>query len=407
MSIRLGVYCFVLSVYRKNSMKKRREFSKRTRVAVLISPDLGVRREGLRGIYHYVSGQTDWELSLMWSGGLEIWKSLPSQPIAGALVWPNFEEELAHLKSLKVPVVTLGSLAHPGYPSVYFDNRAAAKLGVEELAAKGLKSVAFYAGRHWMLYSQERQEGYLDAVKHLGLNSSILQETATEPDWKRLETWLSNLPKPSGVLADTDTAGMHILTAARHQDIEIPDQLPLVSIGGDDLICPLVSPSLSSVVLPGFEVGVESARILDSLFKQIPPKASRQVITPQRMVERRSSHFFHVKDPHVAHALRHIRDHASERLTVPDVLAEVSLSRRPLEKRFRELTGKTIQKTIWKAKLDMARRLLWETSLSVAEISDACGFAEPQRLTEVFKRELGLSPKVFRQKFINGEKSDL
>jgi AraC family transcriptional regulator len=41
--------------------------------------------------------------------------------------------------------------------------------------------------------------------------------------------------------------------------------------------------------------------------------------------------------------------------------------------------------------------MLVETELPVAEIAIRCGFSEPQRMTEVFGRELGIAPGAFRQ----------
>jgi DNA-binding LacI/PurR family transcriptional regulator len=199
----------------------KRTKSKRFRIAVLISPDMGVRRESLRGVYHYASGKTDWDLSLMWPLEESMWKSLVRQPMEGALVWPKFEAEVEHLGPLKVPIVTIGSLAHAGHSSVFFDNRAAARIGVEELATKGLKSVAFYGSRSNFRYGVERRLGYLKTVKTLGLSENVLAEEVSEPKWARLERWLRALPKPSGVLADTDVGGLTHQYRWRRSDLPL------------------------------------------------------------------------------------------------------------------------------------------------------------------------------------------
>jgi transcriptional regulator GlxA family with amidase domain len=96
-------------------------------------------------------------------------------------------------------------------------------------------------------------------------------------------------------------------------------------------------------------------------------------------------------------ALTFIREHASEPIGISDVLAAVPLSRRPLELRFKRDTGRTLQEEIWRVRLERAKEMLVETDLPVAEIATRCGFSEPQRMTEVFGRELGIAPGVFRQ----------
>jgi LacI family transcriptional regulator len=131
------------------------------------------------------------------------------------------------------------------------------------------------------------------------------------------------------------------------------------------------------------------------LDKQKPAKKLR--VPPRRVVARRSSDMVATGDEMVRRALTFIREHAGEPFGVSDVLAAVPLSRRPLELRFKRDTGRTLQKEIWRVRLERAKEMLIETDLPVAEIATRCGFSEPQRMTEVFGRELGIAPGAFRQ----------
>lgn len=368
-------------------------------VVLLIPPDIGVRRECIRGIWKYALSRTNWEVFLAWPMEWPTWRnSLRNRKIDGGLIWPHVREDLKHVLPFRHPAVLLGSLPPTGkIPCIGSDNIEAARIGLRALLDLGLKTLAFYSDQPRTSYGQARVKGYLGMVKAQGLKPHVLEVTGPTP-WPRLEAWLDRLPKPAGVLANTDTAGLDVIAAARHRNIDVPYELAVISVGGDDLLCSLASPSLSSVVLPAFEIGMRAAEILDGIFQGKKPRATQELIAPSRIAMGRSSKFLPKDDPHVYAALRYIQDHSDSAVSVSDVLRAVPLSRRPLEKRFKNLTGKTLQKAIWTARLDRASHLLLETNLSIGEVAFACGFEQPQQMTEVFKREREISPRLYRSR---------
>lgn len=368
-------------------------------MALLIPPDIGVRRECVRGIWEYASARTNWEVFLVWPMGWATWRtSLRNRHIDGALIWPVHESDLQHILPFRYPAVLLGSIySVDGMPCVGPDNPEATRMGVRALLDLGLRTIAFYSDRSDELFGQLRMQSYLEMAQVHGFERHIL-EVKGPTRWSKLEAWLERLPKPAGLLSVTDAAGLDVIAAARHRGIDIPYELAVVGIGADDLLCSLSSPSLSSVMLPAFEIGKRSAEILDLLFQGKKVNLAERIV-PRRVAVGRSSQFLNQEDPHVYAALRYIQDHASGNIRVSDVLRAVPLSRRPLEKRFKQLTGKTLQKAIWAARLDRVCRLLMDTGLSIAEIADACEFAQHQQLTEVFKRERGISPKNYRIRY--------
>ena len=64
---------------------------------------------------------------------------------------------------------------------------------------------------------------------------------------------------------------------------------------------------------------------------------------------------------------------------------------------FKRITGMTFHEALNKRRIDFACRLLSETRLSVAEISDEVGFGEPKSFCRVFKSKMGVTPGVFRR----------
>jgi LacI family transcriptional regulator len=99
----------------------------------------------------------------------------------------------------------------------------------------------------------------------------------------------------------------------------------------------------------------------------------------------------------VAAALRFIRDHFRQGISVNDVVSASDLSRRALEIRFQRTLQRTIRKEIQLARLSWSKRLLVETNLSVEKVAYASGFSGMSYMSEVFRRELGVAPSEDRQ----------
>jgi transcriptional regulator GlxA family with amidase domain len=87
-------------------------------------------------------------------------------------------------------------------------------------------------------------------------------------------------------------------------------------------------------------------------------------------------------------------DHAVERLA-----ARVAMSPRHFARVFRAEVGCTPTQYVERVRLEVARRLLETTSLSVEEISRGCGFGTVETLRRAFARRVGASPTDYRGRF--------
>ncbi len=81
------------------------------------------------------------------------------------------------------------------------------------------------------------------------------------------------------------------------------------------------------------------------------------------------------------------------------MLDHVALSRRSLERRFREALGRTPRAEIERLRMERARELLIETDLSVPRVAELAGFGDPWRFGATFKRLHHASPTKYRAKF--------
>lgn len=372
---------------------------------ILIYTDLEhtVRRQMVQGIGRYARERHHWQPMIPWTD-LDVWSLPEGMKVDGVIAFPNTRERMDFLRGLRRPLVCMGPhFPELKLPRVDWGDEQAGRLAVEHLVGLGMKRIVFLGADFGLNYIAKRLEGARHAAAEHGLDFDELdlepgghqtgKEASVTPSALK---WLRGIESPFGAVAATDLTGFHLLNGLRAADIAVPEAAAVISIGGDNVLCPFCEPALSSVELPGEQVGFEAAKLLDQLMNKQKPATQLRVL-PRRVVGRRSSDVIATNDGMVRLALSFIRDHASEPIGVSDVLAAVPLSRRPLELRFKRDTGRTLQKEIWRVRLLRAKEMLIETDLSVADIAARCGFSEPQRMTEVFGRELGLAPGAFRQ----------
>jgi LacI family transcriptional regulator len=152
------------------------------------------------------------------------------------------------------------------------------------------------------------------------------------------------------------------------------------------------------VPLDANAVGFNAAAMLESLMDGRPIESQMVQVPPLPIVERRSSDAFAVSDPDVVAAMRFIWNRAAVFTSVDDVLQDAAVSARTLQLQFRKSLGRTIQQEIWRIHVERAKTLLGETTLSISEIAEASGFRSAQSLSEIFRRQVGMSPSEHRRR---------
>ena len=209
--------------------------------------------------------------------------------------------------------------------------------------------------------------------------------------------WLKTLPKPAGVMACYDIRAQQLLAACRDLHVAVPDDVAVVGVDNDELLCDLCSPPLSSVLLNHQKAGYEASRLLDRMMSGLKVATSGHLIEPLRLEIRQSSDVLAVHDADVSRAMHLIRKHACDGIGVSDVLRSVPVSRRVLESRFKRLLGVTPHQEILRVKLSRVKHLLLDTTLPLSEIARRTGFEHVEYLSVAFKRETGTTPRHFRR----------
>lgn len=107
-------------------------------------------------------------------------------------------------------------------------------------------------------------------------------------------------------------------------------------------------------------------------------------------------------DEAVAEARRVIWDHSHLRITVDMIAKKIGVTRRTLERHFRDYSGRTVLQELVACRVQRAKRLLLETKVPIKYVAHAAGFTSVSNLCKVFRREVNLTPGEFR----NGNSAD-
>ncbi|MBC8039052.1 MAG: substrate-binding domain-containing protein [Opitutaceae bacterium] len=375
-------------------------------IGLFARADLSFKRELLRGVAAEAQARGNWELLLLAPVNRRVGFNVP--PIMdGLIMWPDDPAEMEPLLAAEVPTVTLGHLKPMREVArVIFDNVKVGRMIAEGFVERGFRHFAAYFQRTMYSYSQDRLAGFREGVAAAGAAEPALFDgdvMSHEPvKWQEgldaLGVWLRGLPKPAGICCDTDQAGADLLRACQHLGVRVPDEVAVIGVGDDDLLCALAHPPLSSVSLRGREVGRMAVAMLDERMRWPRRIVRTQVMEQFTLVERASSELLAVEDGAVAAALRCIRERATQGIGVDDVVNATALSRRMLEVRFKAATGRTLHEEIVRVRMARAQVLLETTELAVAEVAERAGFSEPQRLCEAFARKLGVTPLEWRRR---------
>lgn len=213
-----------------------------------------------------------------------------------------------------------------------------------------------------------------------------------------LENWLRALPKPCAMMTYSDDRAKLILDACRRIGIKIPQQIAVISVDNEVLLCDNSRPTLSSVSpdfkSAGFRAAAELARKLD---KGEPGPLVVGKYGPSELIERESSQDVRGSARIVSAAREIIRKKALSGLRVDELAKELGISMRILQLRFAAIANHGAKTEILDAQLAEAKRLLSSTSIRIGEIAGLCGFENPATLKRRFKERFGTTMLDYRK----------
>lgn len=365
------------------------------RIGLYIHPWHAFGRDLLTGISNYIRERPDWECYSPWPG-MPQWSSPAEWPLDGLILRTGGKLDPPRDFYEDLPRIIIGNSDNADVRvNVSWNNHAVGVLAADHLIEQGHRTIGFVGELESYPYQLERARGVQQRASQAGIQTTLFH--LPYPGEVELEAFVTKLPRPAGIVAANDPIGRRVIHAARVVQRRVPEDLAVVGAGNDDLFCDLSAPPLSSVAMPGESAGYAAAVQLDALLNgEATPRSYK--LEPSHVAVRRSSDSLAIDDPCVIKAMQIIRDQATSGLTVPEVIHAIPLSRRALELRFKKYVGRTIEREIRRVQIDRAKQMLRDTKASMVTIADRCGLSSSQRLSEIFAREQGESPSVYRHR---------
>ncbi len=376
--------------------------SSRKKVALLVRTGNDWSRQVLMGVAQFAHEQGGWNFTHPKADDRgEV--LLPSNWKGDGIICRLTSEKLrTQILDSKIPSVNVSWLGkhQPSIVKVVSDELACGKTVSEYFLERQFRNFGFVGSPDWQKYDSRLAESIESFLEPRQLKLSKFRfPTRKQHDEQlrqELQKWLMKLEKPIALVVWSSEIGRIITSICVDLRISIPNSVSILCIEHDDLASSLSSIPLSNVDQDAWRVGYTAACTMGKLMDGESPPTKAISVPPLAIVQRRSSEASAVDDETVRESFRFIHERVTDGLNVDDVVREMGVSRRTLEKKFHTYLKLSPAQVIRRARLSVVKRLLRETTLTVPQIAARSGFSHPEVLIRAFKRDTGLTPTQFR-----------
>jgi len=289
-------------------------------------------------------------------------------------------------------------------PGVFPDYVAIGRLRAEHLLTRGFRNFASVVSRNRRAENLDGKE-FRSALAEAGYSCS--SANVAHYPWKThlqsqkykqvLVAAMDEWKVPIGVYVGEESTGRLVVQMCRERGWRVPEDVAIIAGYNEAAVCEYPRPSLTSVEVGNERIGYEAARQLDRLMdgKRLPSK--HLMLPPTGLVVRDSTDFFAVDDEVVAAALEFIAANSHQPIRADDVAQAVATGTRTLQLLFREHLDRPIATEIRRVRIERAKRELTQSKQPMAVIARKVGFGKSVRMSDVFNRELGMTPSEYRR----------
>ena len=297
-------------------------------------------------------------------------------------------------------------------PRVTSDHREIGRLAARHFAEREFRHIAWFSSG-WGNVHKLRYQGLAEAATEKPLKWVVADEIPVQrqSEWSSFVAWirerLAAADKPLAVLTYDETDAARLLYAAKELDVNVPEELAILSIGNNPLICENQSVPLSSIDQNLERGGYEAAALLDKLMSRRSSRRAIEqsnnpnnrtiLIPPAGVITRRSTDVIAVSDPIVRKALEFIGESLAKPIGSPQIAEALGSKRTELDRLFRTHLMRSVGAEIRRQRLARVKLLLETTGLPISDIARLTGYCTPSHLTNAFKSAFGLTPKDWRR----------
>ena len=254
--------------------------SRTPKVALLIETSRGYGRALLRGVVRYARLHGPWGFYVTPGDFAQVLPRMQSWGGTGIIARIETPGVARAVLDSGLPAIALDlaeEQLRPDHPLARFseiasDSHGAARMAAEHLLERGFRHYAFVGttGRVW---SDRRLESFCARIREAGFQPHVYDPPRARRDrvWEReqlvLARWLAELPRPIGLMSCDDDRGREVLEACRAGGLHVPEEVAVIGVDNDELLCELADPPLSSVALNVEPGGYRLAGLLDRLMR--------------------------------------------------------------------------------------------------------------------------------------------
>ena len=371
------------------------------RIVLLLETSRAFGRQLIMGIAHYSRLNGPWSF---YKEPVDLKSSIPhltNWKPDGIIM----RDSLITKELLKLKIPTILAIHDSKYPKdlpvIKTDSYSIAKMASDHLLEKGLKNFAFCGFNNYD-WSKERGFYFKQFLHEAGFKTHIyFPPKNLKNDWEseqhHVSEWIKVLPKPIGIFTCNDDRGQHILEVCKMINLKVPEDVAVIGVDNDPMICDIGDPPLTSIALNVESAGYAAAKLMDQLINKKKITGKQIMVTPSHIVQRQSTDILAVDNAEVALAIHYIKKNAKNKIFVRDVVKATNLSRRTLEILFRKTIHRSIYDEIRLVRIEWISKLLIETDLSISQITSLFNFTDVEHISRYFKKEKGIGLREFRK----------
>jgi DNA-binding LacI/PurR family transcriptional regulator len=177
----------------------------------------------------------------------------------------NHTEHLQPLVQKKIPIVLFDRVIDGlNATRVIVDDRDGAFKAVEHLIKTGCKRIAYIGGPMHLYISNQRKQGYLDALKkyNLPVDEDIMvhcDNLQTDPALKA-QALLNRKERPDAFFCLNDPIAIMVMQIIKSKQLSIPNDVSIIGFTNEP-VSQYIEPSLTTVSQPSYEIGEMAASL--------------------------------------------------------------------------------------------------------------------------------------------------
>ena len=369
----------------------------------------------LRGIFAHIAAHGEWGIEILRTASAftgDTVRQAIAHKVDGFVVALNEEcpDAFQALAASDIPFVTIETyspaLAARKCAARHFriNNAAIGRDAARNFLRQGrYSSFGFIHPQSVRPWSQQRAEGF---GRELALRGRILDTFSDIPAngtvarRGELAKWIRRLDKPAALLAADDAVALEVIQACQSAKLKIPDEVAVLGVDDEPIICESILPALSSVRPAFASAGRQAAEALERLMCGLDAQTTETSVVRGRneIAVRASTRPESISGMLVQRAIAFIQANVRNGIGVKDVQAHLGVSRALMDLRFREVRGESVLSVITEARLKELKNALKSSNEPIGEITERLGWSSPNYPKNLFRKRFGCSMLAWRKR---------